>query len=751
MNELALADSLSDALGSKPADKLAGLGVTTVGELLRYTPRRYIRRGLVADHQRPEPGEWLTIVGRITKSDLIQMKSRRGQFLKVKVTDDNEVYEASFFNPKFIRHQLRPGARVMMAGTVKYFREQIQLSHPEWMILPDGDPEIEDHVVGSKMLTEMYAVEEEIAKEEGAHPLVAMFDREILPMYPATKEVQTWDILGAVRRVLDHCAPIPDALTDAQRRERGLVSTDEAIRKIHLPDSEDDVKVASHRLKFDEALAIQTVLAQRRLAGRSDSAPPCPHVPGGLEDKLRERLPFTLTEGQVAVGEELAEDLALAEPMSRLLQGEVGSGKTLVSLLAMLRVVDNGYQCAILAPTEVLAAQHHRTMKKMLGDLADGGELTAAEGATRIALLTGSMKTKGRRETLLDVVTGTAGIVIGTHALLEEKVEFFDLGLVVIDEQHRFGVEQRDVLRNKGRDGRIPHFLVMTATPIPRTVAMTAFGDLETSVLRELPRGRQPISTSVVPMGRQNWVDRVWSRANEEIDAGRQVYVVCSRIGDDDSPEPEPGPDGEKGPKTTSVVEQYEALVAGPFAHRRVEMLHGRLAPEEKAEIMDAFGRGEVDVLVSTTVIEVGVDVPNATTMVIVDAERFGVSQLHQLRGRVGRGQHAGLCLLMTNSNEISQSMQRLRAVAGSNDGFELARVDLEQRREGDLLGSLQSGVNTSLRFLSLLEDVEVIEDARGLAEDVVGEDITLLHHSPLADLVDGILVPQKIAYLDKS
>ena len=390
-------------------------------------------------------------------------------------------------------------------------------------------------------------------------------------------------------------------------------------------------------------------------------------------------------------------------------------------------------------------------MRKMLGDLAEGGELTAAEGATRIALLTGSMKTKGRRETLLDVVTGTAGIVIGTHALLEEKVEFFDLGLVVIDEQHRFGVEQRDVLRNKGRDGRIPHFLVMTATPIPRTVAMTAFGDLETSVLRELPRGRQPISTSVVPMGRKNWVDRVWSRANEEIDAGRQVYVVCSRIGDDDSPEPAPEPEEQKGPKTTSVVELYETLVEGPFAHRRVEMLHGRLAPDEKNAVMDAFGRGEVDVLVSTTVIEVGVDVPNATTMVIVDAERFGVSQLHQLRGRVGRGQHAGLCLLMTNSNEISQSMQRLRAVAGSNDGFELARVDLEQRREGDLLGSLQSGVNTSLRFLSLLEDVEVIEDARGLAEDVVSEDITLLHHRPLADLVDGILVPQKIAYLDKS
>ncbi|WP_435083452.1 ATP-dependent DNA helicase RecG [Gordonia hongkongensis] len=748
MTELALSDSLSDVLGTKPAEQLATVGVHTVGELLRYTPRRYIRRGHVVDQERPEPGEWLTIVGRITKSDLIKMRSRKGSFLKVKVTDDNDVYEASFFNAHRLKGLFRPGARVMMAGAVKYFRDQIQLSHPEWMILPDGDPEIED-VVGSKMLTEMYAIEEQITGERGDHPLVTMFDRDILPMYPANKNIQTWDILGAVRRVLSESAPIPDALTEAERRARGLVSTDEAIRKIHLPDAEDDVKVAAHRLKFDEALAIQTVLAQRRLAGRSESAPPCPRVPGGLEDKLRDRLPFTLTNGQVEVGEELAEDLARAQPMSRLLQGEVGSGKTLVSLLAMLRVVDNGYQCAILAPTEVLAAQHYRTMKTMLGDLAEAGELTAADGATRLALLTGSMKTKGRRETLLDVVTGQAGIVIGTHALLEDKVEFFDLGLVVIDEQHRFGVEQRDVLRGKGRDGRIPHFLVMTATPIPRTVAMTAFGDLETSVLRELPRGRQPITTSVVPTGKSSWVDRVWSRANEEIDAGRQVYVVCSRIGD--GPEPEPDDNEEKGPRTTSVLEQYEALVAGPFAHRRVELLHGRLPADEKNAVMDAFGRGEVDVLVSTTVIEVGVDVPNATTMVIVDADRFGVSQLHQLRGRVGRGRHAGLCLLMTNARDGSPSMDRLRAVAGSNDGFELARVDLEQRREGDLLGSLQSGVNTSLRFLSLLEDVEVIEDARELAEDVVSEDITLLEHRPLADLVDGILVPNKIAYLDKS
>ena len=470
------------------------------------------------------------------------------------------------------------------------------------------------------------------------------------------------------------------------------------------------------------------MLAQRRLAGRNESAAACPHVPGGLEDRLAQRLPFELTAGQRTVVGELGEDLAQNRPMSRLLQGEVGSGKTLVSLLAMLRVVDNGHQCAILAPTEVLAAQHYRTMRTMLGDLAEAGELSAAEGATSIALLTGSMKTKGKRQTLLDVVTGTAGIVVGTHALLEENVEFFDLGMVVVDEQHRFGVEQRDVLRGRGRDGVMPHFLVMTATPIPRTVAMTAFGDLDTSVLRELPLGRQPITTNVVPMGNERWVERVWSRADEEIAAGRQVYVVCSRIGGDD--ETGGGKSGAaKNPealKTISVLDQYEALLAGPLGGHRIGLLHGRLPADEKNEVMDAFGRGELDILVATTVIEVGVDVPNATMMVIVDAERFGVSQLHQLRGRVGRGKHAGLCLLMTSAPQVSQSMQRLTAVAGSNDGFELARVDLQQRREGDVLGSLQSGGTTSLRFLSLLDDADVIADARDLAEEVVG--LSLIH-----------------------
>ncbi|MGV9710399.1 ATP-dependent DNA helicase RecG [Gordonia sp. NPDC003424] len=743
-----LNDRLDTVLDPKIVEKLASLDIGTIGELIRYAPRRYVRHGQLSNDELPVDDEWVTIVGRITSAKMISMRKRHGQFLKVAVTDGTHGYEANFFNARFIQQKLRPGARVMMAGKVKTFRGQVQLSHPEWAVLPDGEPEV-DRVVGSAMLSEMYALEAQTADGE-IDP--AGFDRAIVPIYPASKEIQTWHIWSAIRRVLtalDDGERPPDALTEEQRAERGLITTDDAVHRIHLPDTDDDIDTARARLKFDEALAIQTVLAGRRIAGRAEHAPPCPHVEGGLEDRLLARLPFTLTDGQTDVVTEIADDLGAASPMSRLLEGEVGSGKTLVSLLAMLRVVDNGHQCAILAPTEVLAAQHYRTMRSMLGDLAEAGELTAAEGATKVVLLTGSMKTAGRRQTLLDVVSGIAGIVIGTHALLEENVSFFDLGMVVVDEQHRFGVEQRDVLRGRGRDGLMPHCLVMTATPIPRTVAMTVFGDLDTSVLTELPRGRQPISTSVVPMGKPDWVDRVWVRAEEEIAAGRQVYVVCSRIGDDEDKKAKSSAD--PALKTTSVIEQYEALLAGPLGGRRIEMLHGRMPADDKNAVMDAFGRGEIDLLVSTTVIEVGVDVPNATMMVIVDAERFGVSQLHQLRGRVGRGAHAGLCLLMTGSAPVSQAMARLRAVEKSNDGFVLARVDLEQRREGDILGSMQSGGTSSLRFLSLLADTEVIADARDLAEEVVGADLELADHRPLADLVDAILAPNRVEYLDKS
>jgi ATP-dependent DNA helicase RecG len=744
---LSLQDSPDVLLDKKTTEGLASLNITTIGELLRHPPRRYVRQGHLDQRERLEAGEWTTVVGTIASSQLISMKRKHGQFLKVVVDDGHQRIEATFFNPRAIRRALQPGARVMMAGKVKYFREQVQLSHPQWAVIPDGDADT-GKVIGSAMATEMYTADNELSEQDQEAPA---FDRPIIPMYPASSDIQTWTIWNAVRRVLVRLPPQPDALDERSRLSRGLITADEALRKIHLPDTEDDIVAARERLKFDEALAIQTVLARRRIGGHRERAASCPPVADGLEAKLLRRLPFELTAGQQEVVAEIGEDLAGESPMSRLLQGEVGSGKTLVSLLTMLRVVDNGHQCVLMAPTEVLAAQHYRTIRSMLGDLAEAGELTAAEGATKIALLTGSMRTKGKRQTLLDVVTGEAGIIIGTHALLEENVTFFDLGMVVVDEQHRFGVEQRDILRGRGKDGAQPHFLVMTATPIPRTVAMTAFGDLDTSTLRELPRGRQPISTTVVPMGNGKWVDRVWARAAEEIGSGRQVYVVCSRIGDDGPEDELRKADDDPALRTTSVSEMFEELSNGPLGGHSIEMLHGRMPADEKNLVMDRFGAGDVDIVVSTTVIEVGVDVPNATMMVIVDADRFGVSQLHQLRGRVGRGGHAGLCLLMTKANPVSQSMERLTAVAGSGDGFELARIDLQQRREGDVLGSLQSGGKSSLHFLSLLDDADVIADARELAEEIVSADLSLADHRPLAELVDGILAPQKVAYLDKS
>ncbi|WLP90163.1 ATP-dependent DNA helicase RecG [Gordonia sp. NB41Y] len=774
---VALTDPLEEILGPKMTEGLGTLGVHTVGDLLRYAPRRYLHRGQASAGQELEEGEWITVVGRIGKSQMIPMKRRHGKFLKVTVSDEKHVYEASFFNAWAIQNALKPGVRVMMAGAIKLFRGTPQLTHPQWMVLPEPDAELEK-IVGSPMMAEMYALEFELtganaSKADAPAPNpMAQFERPILPMYPANRTCQTWEIWSAVRRVLDLIDTIPDPLDDAERAERGLMDADTAIRTVHLPERESEIEPARERMKFDEALAIQLVLAQRRVAGRGQSGPACPHVPGGLEDRLREKLPFTLTDGQETVLAEIADDLATTEPMSRLLQGEVGSGKTLVSLLAMLRVVDNGHQCALLAPTEVLAAQHYRTITTQLGELGKAEELGAADGATAVALFTGSMRTKDKRETLLDVVTGKAGIVIGTHALLEENVSFFDLGMVVVDEQHRFGVEQRDVLRRRGRDGVVPHVLVMTATPIPRTVAMTAFGDLDTSVLAELPRGRQPISSSVVPLTNQKWVDRTWERVAEEIADGRQIYVVCSRIGDEEQPKKGKGkgakksgaddpemldmPDLSDDPEvaeveTTSVLDQYENLLAGPLGGSRIAMLHGRMPAEDKADVMDAFGREEIDILVSTTVIEVGVDVHNATMMIIVDAERFGVSQLHQLRGRVGRGGHPGLCLLMTRSRDGSPTLERLKAVAASNDGFELARIDLQQRREGDVLGSLQSGGTSSLRFLSLLDDADILADAQVFARGVVDGDAELLGRPALAGLVDAVLAPNKIRYLDKS
>jgi ATP-dependent DNA helicase RecG len=437
--------------------------------------------------------------------------------------------------------------------------------------------------------------------------------------------------------------------------------------------------------------------------------------------------------------------------MHRLLQGEVGSGKTVVALRAMLRVVDSGGQAALLAPTEVLAQQHHRSIVGMLGDLAAGGMLGGAADGTQVALLTGSLGAAARKSALLDAASGAAGIVVGTHALLEDKVQFADLGLVVVDEQHRFGVEQRAALTEKA-GATPPHVLVMTATPIPRTVAMTVFGDLETSTLVELPRGRAPIQSNVVPLRDQpGWIDRVWARVREEVDAGRQCYVVCPRIDDTSKvTDEEPAANGE-GPALAAVADIAPMLEAGPLSGLRIGVMHGRLPADDKERTMRSFADGEIDVLVSTTVIEVGVDVGNATAMVILDADRFGVSQLHQMRGRVGRGGHPGLCLLVTNAEAGTPARERLAAVAATADGFELSRLDLEQRREGDVLGASQSGRRSGLKLLSVIRHEEVIARARVAAERVVADDPALGRHPDLRRALERLRESEQADYLEKA
>ncbi|MGW0040533.1 ATP-dependent DNA helicase RecG [Rhodococcus sp. NPDC003348] len=775
-----LNDRIDHLLGTKVAAPLAqDFEIHTVEDLLRHYPHRYATQGADLGESKPPEGEHITMVATVVKADVVSFKNRNGKMLRTVLAADTQRVDATFFNPQKVAHVIKPGVRAMFSGTAKYFREQLQLTHPSYLILPtgDGEPVVGGRVRGSGELADM------ARSAQGSDSAVDMeiFDRALIPVYPSTRDVQSWTIAKCVRQILDQLDPVPDPLPTATRTELGLIGLDEALRLVHQPDTKQDVERARERLRFDEAAALQLVLAQRRHAVDERVAPACPPKPGGLAAAFDAQLPFTLTDGQLAVAEEISADLSRPHPMNRLLQGEVGSGKTIVALRAMLQVIDAGYQCALLAPTEVLAAQHARSLRQMLGSLALAGELGAADGATRVTLVTGSMSVPAKRAALNAVMVGDAGIVIGTHALIQDKVEFFNLGMVVVDEQHRFGVEQRDALRGRAREGLSPHVLVMTATPIPRTIAMTVLGDLETSALRELPRGRSPIVSNVVSASEKPaWVDRAWARICEEVAAGRQAYVVCSRIGEGDedaedggeleldpfsddlfadraAPQPrKPArkakpPKGGEPPQTAAALAVFEELRHGALASVRVGLLHGRLPSDEKDSVMRDFTVGDIDVLVCTTVVEVGVDVPNATVMVIVDADRFGVSQLHQLRGRVGRGAHQGLCILITGSRPESPAFRRLSAVAGTNDGFELAQLDLAQRREGDVLGVAQSGTSTKLRLLSLLDHEEVIETAREFARQVVAEDPDLSAHPGLASMVTAGLDARGVEFLDKS
>ncbi|MGH3675987.1 MAG: ATP-dependent DNA helicase RecG [Mycobacterium sp.] len=702
-----LTDRLDNVIGKSSAQKLEKhFGIRTVNDLLRHYPRTYSEGMTVLgeDREPPEEGEHITFVDTITKADVrwTNRKPKR-EYLVVTLGERRPKVTATFFNARFLKKSLVQGTRVMLSGEVGYYKGTMQLTHPAFLIL---DP------TGRRRGTKSLAKIAEASQAGTDDELLSAFERDFFPIYPASAKVQSWDLYACVRQVLDVLDPIADPLPESVLRQRNLISEDEALRAIHLAENAAERERASDRLTFDEAAGLQWALVARRYGDLSETGPAAPRTPGGLMAALTDRLPFELTSGQREVLDTLSTEITATRPMNRMLQGEVGSGKTIVSVLAMLQLIDAGYQCALLAPTEVLAAQHARSIRDVLGPLAMGGQLGGAEGATRVALLTGSMSSQQKRQVRDEVASGEAGIVIGTHALLQDAVDFKRLGMVVVDEQHRFGVEQRDRLRAKAPEGVTPHLLVMTATPIPRTVALTVFGDLETATLRELPRGRQPIATNTIFVKEKpQWLNRAWQRIIEEVRDGCQAYVVAPRIDESDE-----GGKGD-GPPSTTVVELFEHLRHGPLSGLRLGLMHGRLPADDKDAVMAAFRDGQIDVLICTTVIEVGVDVPNATVMLVMDADRFGVSQLHQLRGRIGRGEHASLCLLTTRLPEGSKAGQRLKAVAGTLDGFELADLDLRERREGDVLGHSQSGRPITLRFLSLSDHREVIEAAREFCE----------------------------------
>ncbi len=733
---VALTDRLDFVIGEKAAGPLEQhFNIRTVNDLLRHYPRKYSTGTTVLgeDSEPPEEGEHITFVDTITKAELrwTNRKPKR-EYLVITLGDRRPKVTATFFNAKYIKKGLTTGIRVMLSGEVGYFRGTMQLTHPAFLILNSGK--------GSRSLAKIA----ETSRTSDGELELSGFERDFFPIYPASAKVQSWDIYACVRQVLDVLDPIPEMLPAHFVREHNLISEDRALRDIHMAESATDRERAQQRLTYDEALGLQWALAARRNSQLGASGPEAPRMDGGLLAAFMERLPFELTAGQREVLETLTADLATTRPMNRMLQGEVGSGKTIVSVLAMLQMVDAGYQCALLAPTEVLAAQHARSVRDVLGSLAMAGQLGGVENATRVALLTGSMSAPQKKQVREEVASGEAGIVIGTHALLQDAVDFQNLGMVVVDEQHRFGVEQRDRLRAKAPEGLTPHLLVMTATPIPRTVALTVYGDLETSTLRELPRGRQPIATNAIFISeKRSWLDRAWARITEEVHAGRQAYVVASRIDESDKAD---GKDA--GPPATTVVELLEHLRHGPLSGLRLGLMHGRLPADEKDAVMAAFRAGEVDVLVCTTVIEVGVDVPNATVMFVMDADRFGISQLHQLRGRIGRGEHASLCLLATRLPEGSKAGERLKAVAGTLDGFELADLDLKERREGDVLGYSQSGRPITLRFLSLFDHREIIETARDFCQARYQNDPA---DPGLALLAAEFTDTERVEYLDKT
>ncbi|MBM3719261.1 MAG: ATP-dependent DNA helicase RecG [Actinobacteria bacterium] len=751
-----LATRLDRLIGPKSARAFeTAFGYETAADLLQHFPRRYLRRGELTPIDEIPDGSEATILAQVLSAKSRRIPGRKGGLLEVIVTDGKAKLALTFFNQVWRERDLRPGKQGLFAGKITLFNGKRQLTHPEYQLIPDGD-DVDGAIDG--------------------------FAGKLIPIYPATSKLPSWKIEQAMAVIIDSLSAlvppeastlkeqspsqVEDLLSKELLEELGLPSRMSALISVHRPKSVAEAESAKERLTFDEALILQLILMRRRNSIRRLHARRCSFDGEGILGKFDQVLPYELTEGQRRVSAEIASDLEHETPMYRLLQGEVGSGKTVVAIRAMLATVDSGGQAALLAPTEVLAQQHYQNLLRTLGPLAEAGRLDSATSAISVALLTGSLPTSEKSQIRERLMRGEIDLVIGTHALIAEQVGFKNLAMVVIDEQHRFGVEQRDALRS--RSDVTPHVLVMTATPIPRTVAMTVFGDLDVSILDQLPQGRSAIATHLIPvLAKPHFLERAWQRILEEVSKGRQGYVVAPRIDQKDSLTDvtfgltndvaeraaklvEEDGDVEIDREMASVAEFYQLLKDGPLKSIRIAPLHGKMTAEAKAKTMQSFQEGEIDLLISTTVIEVGVDVPNATVMVILDADRFGVSQLHQLRGRVGRGAHPGLCLLVTRAEENSPAIERLNAVASTLDGFELARLDLEQRREGDVLGATQSGTRSHLRLLRVLADEEVIIKAREIAQGILERDPELLLSPYLAEVVQAMEAESEAAFVEK-
>lgn len=712
---------LVDLIGDRTAKVIEQeLGYKTVEDLLHHYPRRYVRRGELTNISELREGEEATVLAKIFSVKSRKLQNRKSTIVEVIIQDNFGVkMSLTFFNQAWREREMRVGRQGLFAGKIGTFKNMRQLAHPDLEWLP-GDSDVED--------------------------AIGAFADKYLPIYPATGKFPSWKIAKALEIVIDSIEELEDFLPLDIKEKSQFPDLIDAYKEVHRPNSLEAAEKARARLTFDEAYLLQLTMLKRKEDLASVYTVARKAVDNGVLTEFDKRLPFQLTSGQIQVSNEIFADLSGEHPMHRLLQGEVGSGKTIVSLRAALQVIDAKAQVALLAPTEVLSQQHFRTVLRQLGDLATKGKLGAPENAIEVALLTGSMSAAEKREIHGRLANGEIDLVIGTHALLSSGVDFKDLGLIIVDEQHRFGVEQRDALRAKAKTP--PHLLVMTATPIPRTVAITVFGDLDISTLSELPLGRTPITTHLVnAITKPNFLDRAWQRIKEEVANGHQAYVVAPRISAGTSEDADMDfLFGTQSTEMASVEELAPKLATGALAGLKVAPLHGRMSADDKDATMQAFAERKIDVLVATSVIEVGVDVPNATVMVIMDADRFGISQLHQLRGRIGRGEAAGLCLLITSAPEDSPAYARLDAVANTLDGFELARIDLEQRREGDVLGVSQSGSRSHLKLLRVLRDEEIIGKAREAAEQTLKDGLT----SPLESALKKLLQEQEVEYLDK-